>query len=38
MNKFFEIVAAVELIVLRLGALALLLLALAEFLRHAFGL
>ena len=38
MNKFLEIVAALELIALRLGALALLLLALGEFLRHAFGL
>lgn len=36
MNKFLEIVTAVELIVLRLGALTLLL-ALWEFIRHTFG-
>ena len=37
MNKFLEIVAAIEQIALRLGALVLLLLALWDFVRHAFA-
>jgi hypothetical protein len=36
-NKFLEIVAAIEQIALRLGALVLLLLALWGFLRRAFA-
>ena len=38
MNRFLEIVTAVEIIALRLGALGLLLAALAGFMRHELGL